>query len=98
MSDLNSTLRRAMHCSFSYKNFMYIIGGYTFSAPALSFVSRFNLETHKWEHHLDRKTSTVINRSNRKFFSNSNFKQPKLDLPQQRYAHTCSIDPKNVFK
>lgn len=91
----NSTLRRAFHCSFEYKRYLYVIGGYSFS-NAISFVSRVNLTDLKWEHSIDRKPSTIVNRSNRRFFSDVNFKQPKIDLPQARYAHSCVLDVENV--
>jgi hypothetical protein len=97
LNDLNSTIRRAMHCSFTYKNFMYVLGGYSYSTQ-VSFVSRLNLVTLRWEHKLDRKVSTVVNRSNRRLFSNINFKQPKMDVPQNRYAHSCALDTNNVRK
>lgn len=94
VNDLNSTSRRAFHCSFTYKDYLYVIGGYSFSSQ-VSMVSRMNLTTLKWEHQLDRKTSTVVNRSNRKLFSNMNFRQLKVDLPQSRYAHSCVLDSLN---
>ncbi len=95
INDLNSTIRRAMHCSFTYKDYMYVIGGYSYSNQS-SFVSRLNVNTLRWEHKLDRKASTVVNRANRKLFGNINYKQPKLEVPQNRYAHSCALDTKNV--
>lgn len=94
---LYSNLRRAFHCSFEHKNYLYVVGGYSFS-KSLSFISRLNLVDLKWEHDLDRKASTIVNRSNRKYFSNTNFnsRQLKLDLPQSRYAHSCALDPDDV--
>ena len=83
-----------MHCSFKYRNFVYVIGGYAYSTQ-LSFVSRLSLATLSWEHQLDRKVSTVVNRSNRRFFSNINFRQIKMELPMNRYAHSCTLDAKN---
>lgn len=95
---LNSTLRRSMHCSFEHKNYMYIVGGYSFAvkSDAISFISRMNIKDFKWEHSIDRRSSTVVNRSNRRYYSNMYFKQPKLDLPQHRYAHSCVVDEENV--
>ena len=93
---LNSSLRRAFHCSFKHKDFLYLIGGYSFT-NSISFVSRLNLENLKWEHSLDRKASSIINRKNRRLFSNNEFQQPKLDLPQNRYAHSCALDTENVI-
>lgn len=94
---LNSNLRRAFHCSFEYNNYLYLIGGYSFSKTT-SFVSRLNLLESKWEHDFDRKSSTIVNRSNRKLYSNTDFKEPKLDLPENRYAHSCALDSDNVIK
>ena len=72
-----------------------MIGGYSF-IKSHSFVSRQDLTSLKWEHSLDRKASTVVNRANRRFFSSFNFKQPKLDLPELRYGHSCVLDELNV--
>jgi hypothetical protein len=96
VNNLNSKLRRGLFCSFEYKNYYYVIGGYSFVFKSQSFVSRLDLNTLKWEHSLDRKPSTVVNRANRRFFSSFNFKHPRLDLPESRYAHSCVIDEENV--
>ena len=93
---MNSKLRRGLFCSFEYKNYYYVVGGYSFMMKSQSFVSRLDLNTFKWEHALDRKSSTVVNRANRRFFSSFNFKQPRLDLPESRYAHSCVVDEENV--
>jgi hypothetical protein len=95
--NLNSTLRRAYYCSFEYKNYFYIIGGYSFRP--ITLISRLNLIDFKWEHALDRRapsSSAIVNRSNRRFYSSQTYKQNKLDLPQSRYAHSCALDEINV--
>ena len=103
--NLNSTLRRAFHCSFVYRNYFYSIGGYSFATSSLSFVSRLNLNDLKWEHNVDKiKLNKQSNRSNRRLYSENNFR-PRLmqkstanqaEYPQQRYAHSCVLDENNV--
>ena len=93
---LNTNLNRAFHCSFLFDDFFYVIGGFSFSKQ-LSFISRLNLSSLVWEHNIDRRTSTIVNRSNRNFFANiSNFAKPPLDLPSNRYSHSCALDHENV--
>lgn len=93
----NSTLRRAFHCSFMYRNFFYTIGGYSY-ANTVSLISRLNLSDLKWEHNMDRMHKNS-NRSNRRFFSDYNFKpisDSLNDYPSNRYAHSCVLDENNV--
>ncbi len=73
-------MRRAFHCTFKYKSFVYIIGGYSFSTKnnINSLISRLDLENFEWEHHLDRNYSKAD------------------QIPKTRYAHSCALDIKNV--
>lgn len=96
---VQSPLRRAFHCSFEYKDYLYVVGGFSFSPQPVSFVSRLSLANTSapaWEHLIDRKPSTVVNRSNRRFFGEPSFTSIKLDLPRPRYAHACVLDRDNV--
>jgi len=101
----NSNLRRAFHCSFLYQNYYYIIGGYSFvSKDSFSFISRLNLIDLNWQHDIDKPhsnkaTSSTSNRSNRRHYSDFNFKPDnkldQLEFPSHRYAHSCVLDEKN---
>lgn len=97
---VNSALKRAYHCSFEYNGYLYAVGGFSFSPNPLSFVSRLPINSSAdlpfWEHFIDRKPSTIINRSNRRFFGEPDFKHIKIDLPKPRYAHSCVIDRNDV--
>lgn len=89
---LNSKLRRAFHCSFVYKNFHYIVGGYSFQSESVSFISRLDLDTLQWEYKLPERL-----RSNRqKYSSDVNFEPAESEpsTPEARYAHTCVVDEK----
>lgn len=89
-------INRAYHCSFLFENYFYIIGGLSHSEN-MSFISRLNLKSLKWDHNIDRSSSTIVNRSNRNFFANSsNYAKPKLIVPLNRYSHSCALDQENV--
>ena len=92
--NLTSTLRRASYCSLQFDGYLYVVGGYSFRK--INLMSRLNLNSLKWEHSPDQNPSSIHNRSNRRFYSNLNFKQPSLNLPQNRYAHSCVLDKQNV--
>jgi hypothetical protein len=49
--DLNSSLRRAFHCSFEFRNYFYVIGGYSFlsSSSNFNFIERFDLIKLQWQ-------------------------------------------------
>ena len=91
----NSTLRRALYCSFKTEDYFYLVGGYSFHK--INFLSRLNLNSMKWEHSPDQNPSSIHNRSNRRFYTNLNYKQPTLNLPQSRYGHSCVLDQENVI-
>ena len=93
--NFNSTLRRALYCSFTFENFFYVVGGFSFLK--INFLSRLELSSMTWEHSPDRNPSAIHNRSNRRFYSNLNYKQPTLNLPQIRYGHSCVLDKLNVL-
>ena len=95
---LSSKLRRAFHCSFVYKNFYYIIGGYSFLPNAISFISRLDLDSLKWEHSLEKNYSKKFNRSNRRQYSDVSFEPSEQvqEVPEPRYAHTVVLDEEKV--
>lgn len=93
---LDKKINRAYHCSFVINDYFYVIGGFSHS-DEISFISRMNLTSLEWEHSIDRSPSTILNRSNRNFFENSaDYQKPNLDLPQNRYSHSCALDQENV--
>ena len=94
----SSRLRRAFHSSFVYKNFYYIIGGYSFLPNTISFISRLDLSSLKWEHSLEKKNSKKFNRSNRRQYSDVSFEptEQAQEVPEPRYAHTVVLDEEKV--
>ena len=93
--NLTSTLRRALFCSFRIDEYFYVIGGY--SSRKINFMVRLDLVTMNWDMSPDQNPSSIHNRSNRRFYSNLNYKQPSLNLPQSRYAHSCVADKVNII-
>ena len=100
-NSLNYKTRRAYHCSLVHNNYLYVLGGYSFSFQAISFISRLNMINFKWEHFIDRRPKNLSsNRSNRWQFSNQSYKPKQTEQnqiqPSNRYAHSCALDKQNV--
>ncbi len=86
---LDSSTRRALHTSFVYKNFNYIMGGYSFQSKAVgqSFLARLNLDSLVWEEDLPGRFKEKV-----KFPGGFESAESEVLVPEGRYAHASVVD------